>query len=430
MDYQTVYNEIYTQIAEMTIIDTHEHLPCEEGTREKQTDVLKEYLTHYFNRDLLSAGLPPEDHEKAIDEALPLMERWKLVEPYWELCRYTGYGRALDLSVTGLYGIDGISGSTIEILNQKFLRSLEPGTFGRVLKEKSKIAVSILDSLTDEKLKVDPAFFKPVFRIDDLVFPQNWNTIRSVEKRTGIAVSTFFTYVQACEALIEQAMDSGAVGFKCGLAYKRPLFFPRTTFSKAEEDFNDLFKVRHLNPEEGQLFYPGEHFQNYMMHIIMEYTNKKCITMQIHTGLQEGNGNYLNNSDPTHLTNLFLEYPNTGFDLFHIGYPFQHKITALAKNFPRVFIDMCWAHIISPNASVNALLEWIDAVPLNKISGFGGDYCFIDGVYGHQLLARENIAKTLTIKVKEGLFTAEKAVEIAKMFLWDNPKKIFRLESL
>ena len=152
--------------------------------------------------------------------------------------------------------------------------------------------------------------------------------------------------------------------------------------------------------------------------------------MQIHTGLQEGNGNYLNNSDPTHLTNLFLEYPNTGFDLFHIGYPFQHKITALAKNFPRVFIDMCWAHIISPNASVNALLEWIDAVPLNKISGFGGDYCFIDGVYGHQLLARENIAKTLTIKVKEGLFTAEKAVEIAKMFLWDNPKKIFRLEAL
>lgn len=32
---------------------------------------------------------------------------------------------------------------------------------------------------------------------------------------------------------------------------------------------------------------------------------------------------------------------------------------------------------------VNALLEWFDTVPLNKISAFGGDYLSVDGVYGH-----------------------------------------------
>jgi uncharacterized protein len=427
MNYELMYEELFEYVYSLEIIDTHEHLPYKETAREQKTDVLKEYLTHYFNRDLISAGLPLNDFQKAIDETIPLLDRWDLVEPYWELCRYTGYGRALDLSVQALYGIEKVSRSSIELLNHEFLHSLEPGTFERILKHKSNIAVSLLDSLMDENSTADENFFKPVFRINGLVFPQNWSSIKTTEDRSGIQITTFFTYLQACEALLKQALARGAVGFKCALAYNRSLYFPRTTYSEAENDFNAFFKVRHSKNAEEQVFYPGEHFQNYVMHIIMEYANKNNVTLQFHTGLQEGNGNYINNSDPTLLTNLFLEYPQVNFDLFHIGYPFQHKTTVLAKNFPHVFIDMCWAHIISPNASVNAILEWIDTVPLNKVSGFGGDYCFIDGVCGHQLLARQNITKALAIKVQEKLFSIDKAKQIAKMYLWDNPKALFGL---
>ena len=88
---------------------------------------------------------------------------------------------------------------------------------------------------------------------------------------------------------------------------------------------------------------------------------------------------------------------------------------------------MCWAYIVSPNASVNALLEWFDTVPLNKVSAFGGDYVFVDGVYGHLKLAQLDVAKALSIKVDEGLFDIEKAKEVAGMLFHDNPKKIFRL---
>ena len=77
----------------------------------------------------------------------------------------------------------------------------------------------------------------------------------------------------------------------------------------------------------------------------------------------------------------------------------------LAKNFPNVHLDMCWAHIVSPNASVLALQEWIDTVPLNKISAFGGDYLFVDGVYGHQHLARADVVRALAAKVEEGCST-------------------------
>jgi hypothetical protein len=51
----------------LDIIDTHEHLPGREENRDKNADVLSEYLTHYFSCDLVSAGLTPEQLQIARD---------------------------------------------------------------------------------------------------------------------------------------------------------------------------------------------------------------------------------------------------------------------------------------------------------------------------------------------------------------------------
>ncbi|MBQ2763575.1 MAG: amidohydrolase family protein, partial [Firmicutes bacterium] len=160
------------------------------------------------------------------------------------------------------------------------------------------------------------------------------------------------------------------------------------------------------------------------------WANKRHIPFQIHTGLQEGSENIITNADPTLLANIFMQYRDVDFDVFHMGYPYQDHVSALAKVFPNVYIDMCWAHIISPTASINALVEWVDSVPLSKISAFGGDYCFIDGVAGHQFMARENVSRALAIKVKEGVFGVDEAKHFGKMLFYDNPKKLFHLENI
>ena len=59
----------------------------------------------------------------------------------------------------------------------------------------------------------------------------------------------------------------------------------------------------------------GSHCQNYMMHYILGLANQRQLVYQFHTGLQEGIGNYISWSDPTLMTNLFLEYPDIRFDL-------------------------------------------------------------------------------------------------------------------
>ena len=431
------YNEILEYINTLEIIDTHEHLPCKEEDRDMDADVLKEFLGHYFSRDLISAGLSLQDYDRIIEEELPIMEKWKMVEQYWEVSRYTGYGRALDIVAKDIYGVDRIDGSTIEELNDKFLKTLKHGHFKKILKDKCKIKTSLLNVETMDK-KYDPReersiycdkdFFSPVYRVKDLIQPNFWSQIEKIEKQSGIRITSFSRWLEATEVMIDKSYSMGAVALKNGLAYLRTLKYERVARATAEEEFNEVFKTKHMPDWSERPAPAGKAFQDYMFHYILDIANRKNMIVQIHTGIQEGSGNILSNSNPELLSNLFLEYPDVTFDIFHISYPYQNELTVLAKNFANVFIDMCWAHIVSPNASVNALLEWFDTVPLNKVSAFGGDYIFIDGVYGHLKLAQQDMAKALSVKVGEGLFDVDKAKEVAKMLFHDNPKDIFRLK--
>lgn len=420
----------------LTILDTHEHLPSSEAVRDRDTDVLKEYLAHYFNRDLLSAGLPKADYEAIVQRKMPIREKWRLVEPWWGLCRYTGYGRCLDLTVRELYGLPGISRDTIEPLNERFLASLAPGHFKRVLREKCRIERSLLcvetleesyDPLLERSVHCDRELFVPVYIVNSLVHPESWAQVRRIERESGVRITSFGSWLEATEAVVERACALGAPLLKNSLAYVRSLHYRRVTRAAAEEAFLPLFASRHYPEWHEQPVQTGTDFQDYLFHFILEIASRKGLVVQIHTGLQEGSGNYPAHSNPEQLANLFLEYPQVRFDLFHIGYPYQNVSAVLAKNFPNVHLDMCWAHIVSPNASVLALQEWIDTVPLNKISAFGGDYLFVDGVYGHQRLARADVTRALAVKIEEGVFGLEEAKQIARMLFYDNPKRIFRL---
>jgi predicted TIM-barrel fold metal-dependent hydrolase len=432
----TTIPELREEIFSLPLIDTHEHLPSKEEVRDRDTDVLKEYLAHYYNRDLVSAGMPARDYTTIIENRLPIREKWKLVEPYWKVSRYTGYGRSLDIAARELYGIDGISGDTIEALNERFLESLKPGHFRRVLKERCRIEKSLLcvetleesyDPLIERSIHCDRELFLPVYIVNMLVHPESWAEVERVERESGVRITSFDTWLQAAEANVERACAIGSPILKTSLAYVRSLHYDRVTRAEAEEAFNEVFRTRHFPEWHQKPIITAKAFQDYLFHFILGIANRKHLLVQIHTGIQEGSGNLIGNSNPEVLSNLFLEYPDVDFDLFHIGYPYQNVITVLAKNFPNVYIDMCWAHIVSPNASVQALLEWIDTVPLNKISAFGGDYLFVDGVYGHQYLAREDVARALSTKVEEGLFGPDEAADIARRFLYENPKRIFRL---
>jgi predicted TIM-barrel fold metal-dependent hydrolase len=150
--------------------------------------------------------------------------------------------------------------------------------------------------------------------------------------------------------------------------------------------------------------------------------------VQIHTGLQEGNENIITNSDPTHLINLFVEYREARFDLFHGGYPYVHEWATLAKNFANVYPDLTWVHIISPEIGRRLLHELIETVPGNKILAFGGDSVTVEMAYGHLRMARAVVSRVLSEKVEEGYMGEEEAVALGRRMLRDNPAALHKLK--
>lgn len=421
-------SSLIDHIQSLKIIDTHEHLPFE-SERPKDTDVLAEWLTHYFSCDLVSAGLSDKDLVTARDSRQDIKKRWKIVEPYWHAAESTGYGRSLAIAARDIYGIDAINAKTIGQLDHLFKESrMRGGHYRFVLQDKSGIALSIRDSMPiPYKETKDPFVF--TMRTDGFICPTHYSQMRTTGSEVGSEVHTLADWMEITRRHIEKHLNghTRVVCLKCGLAYHRTLRFDKVTYADAEQAFNELFSDCNL-PDWRPSIKAGKALSDWMMHFVCRVADDNRLVYQIHTGIQEGNGNFIYDSNPALLTNLFLEYRNARFDIFHMGYPYVMELGTLAKNFRNVFIDMCWGHIISPEAARRALVEWLDAVPANKISAFGGDYCFVDGVYGHQFLARRNVAAALAQKVADGTLSLSRAREIATWMFVDNPKRLFGLD--
>ncbi|MDD5673026.1 MAG: amidohydrolase family protein [Chitinivibrionales bacterium] len=421
------YDSLLDHIQALTIIDTHEHLPFE-SERPQDTDVLAEWLTHYFSCDLVSSGLSEGDLAVVRDSRKDLKARWKIAQPYWHAAESTGYGRSLAIAARDLYGIDEINSRSIEKLDHLFRKVRAGGNNYRVVLEKSKIALAICDP-APAPYHETKAPFVFTMRMDNFICPNHYGQIRAAAAEVGMEAHTLSDWMEVTRRHFESKINGRTkiVCLKCGLAYHRSLRFDKVAFADAERAFNELFQDGNL-PDGRQPIKAAKALSDYMMHFACRVADDNKLVCQVHTGIQEGNGNFIYDADPALLTNLFLEYRNARFDIFHMGYPYVSELGTLAKNFRNVFIDMCWGHIICPEAARRALAEWLDAVPANKISAFGGDYCFVDGVYGHQFLARRNVAAALAQKVADGSFSLMRAKELAAWLFVDNPKRLFGLD--
>ena len=166
------------------------------------------------------------------------------------------------------------------------------------------------------------------------------------------------------------------------------------------------------------------------MHEIVRLAGEIGLVVQIHTGFQEGQGNYISNASPVHLTNLFSEYRQTRFDILHCGFPYYLELACLAKNFANVFPNMTWMYCIGSTVADRILSDWLDIIPVNKILGFGGDYHFVEGVYGHAQFARQSVTWVLSEKISGGLFTKKQALEYGHKILCENAEAIYKIANV
>jgi len=426
-------NTLQEFIQNQKINDTHEHIISPETLKKNKRGLIELLSNAYLMEDIMSAGAPGDVfREDGDDEA-----RWRRVYPYLKRTCNTTFYTCLVESLNDLYDLDirEIDDSNWEILNEKLLQSAAEGAswYDEVLHKKGNIDRCMLDMDRETKTEIqlwqekgfasiydthfDERFFTKVARTDILLNVVNDLYKKEIYDIYGVDVKSFGDIGLLVEAFGRRAADDKAVCFKSVAAYFRTLYFENVSTRDAEKAFNRLDKND-----------PGDIkcVQDYIIHLLIRKAREMGLPFQFHTGMQALNENWISNCNPLHLNNLFIQYPDVTFVMLHGGYPFAREAGVMAKKFINVLIDFSYITQISVTATRNILGEWLELVPMTKIT-WGGDCRHVENSYAAVILLRKILSEVLNDKVDRNIFNEKKAIAIAGRIMHDNAAEIFQL---
>jgi len=410
MNLTPLAQRLFTALAEIEVIDAHEHLPPEEVRTSTPVDALT-LFSHYTRGDLQVAGMSQADYDATQNHALPLDYRWKLVAPYWEQIRWGSYARAALLAVHRFYGEEDLNDQTYLAISERMAAANTPGIYSRVLRDACHIRTALTQC---QRTDVGAPLLTPVM---PLIF-ELWDTMtwRGIaESKMGVSgpLNTLDDFLGVIRSYLLRVKSEGAVGLK---TRSHPYAAPNRT--QAMECFQQL---RQGAVKELPFVNP---LHDYTVDEAIRFAGEQDLTVAVHTGYW---GDF-RTLDPLHMIPLLERHPKVRFDLYHLGYPWVRESLMLGKGFPNVWLNFCWTHIISQRFAMDALDEAIDLIPMNKLIAFGGDYSTpVEKVYGHLTMAREDIARVLAARIERGQITEDQALGLARKWLWDNPKELYRI---
>ncbi len=414
--------DLAAQLEKVGLFDAHEHLIPEKERCSQPMDFFT-LASHYALSDVISAGLAGDDLAAVNDSKAPVERRWKAFEPHWRAAQFTGYGQALRMAIAEIYDIEDISVATLPKINEAIARRNKPGLYDYTLRDRARIDWCLVDSYWNPKpTPLETKYFLLSQRFDGFITPSSRKSLDALEKISGVSIQSLADHKRALDRTFEQALQAGMVAVKSGLAYNRELLFHEVPEKEAAADFESMAKDGGKSSHTHRAF---RRLEDHMFHHVARLADAHHVPFQIHTGLAAGNRCWIENMKPTLLNNLFQLYPRVKFDIFHIGYPYQQELGVLAKLYPNVYADFCWAHIISPPGSRHTLDEYLETVPVNKIIAFGGDYRYPELTYAHARMTRANVAQVLAGKVQAGLWREQQALEVGRMLLRDNALHLF-----
>lgn len=399
-------------MGEMTIIDAHEHLGPERLRIEMPVDALC-LFGHYCRTDVLCAGMTAEDYDRLFDASIPLEERWALFRPILPQIRHCSYTRPAFEAAREFYGFDDINDETYRPLSERMAAENRPGIYRRILRDKCRIETALTQcgQIVFEDGLLTPLLHMAIYAEVD--------TLEQIEERSAelcLPVTTLDDYIALARAGLERWKAQGMVGIKM---VSNPSVGAPKDAKKAARALAIIRGGGELDPDHRAAFYA------FVMHEMLDMCAELDLVVAVHTGMW---GDF-RTLDPQWMIPILPQHPETRFDLYHMGMPWVRVAGVIGKNNPNAWMNLCWTHIISPRMTVGALDEYIDLIPLNKIIGFGGDYSSrcVEKVFGHLKMAREDIAEVLARRVDEGRMGLDEAVEICRLWLYENPKQLYRL---
>jgi uncharacterized protein len=418
---------VHDRIRATTFVDSHEHL-VEESTRLARAvgssawpcDDFAVLVNQYARDDLRSSGMPVSALRRFFSPDVEPAEKWRLVEPHWRHCRHSGYLRAVELTAERLFDHRDWSTDGVERLSERFRANLTPGLYRRVL-ACAGVECCHVDS------REDPLFCdtqQPELLREDLriLFLSTGLDVAMTQQRSGLPAGTLAEWHRILDWAFA-TYGPRAVAVKSTAAYHR-----RLNFAAVPTDVAAPLFARHVAGET--LSVPERKaLEDHLMRECVARAQEYRLPIKLHCGYHAGTGKMpLENvrQNAADLCPLLADFPEARFVLMHIGYPYQDEYIALAKHYPNVWIDLCWAWIVNPGASVRFVKEYLLGAPANKLLTFGGDYTLIELVAGHAEIARRGLGQALSELVEEGWLSVDEALLQVAPLMHGNAHQLFQ----
>ncbi|MBP8950872.1 MAG: amidohydrolase family protein [Armatimonadetes bacterium] len=397
---------------DLPVVDAHEHLPPEKARVESPVDFAT-LFSHYTQTDLKSAGMTPEDYSRFQAPETDLDAKWEMFEPYWHSIRFGSYSRPALIAAREFYGCDDISRHTYRLLSERMRAANTAGIYKRILQDRCNIRICLtqIGAVPDD----DSGMLAPLLPVGFLTGLRDRESAVSFGETHGVQVKDLASYLDAMRAALEQWKAQGVVGVKMVSTH---LGDPNHT--DAERAFSALMS--------------GADQDYFVLHWFLHQEALRMagdlgLVVAVHCGIIWDNWNNFYENHPRNLIPILMKHRKTKFDIYHAGIPWPRDLGVIGKDFPNAYLNLCWCHIISQRMTVSLLDEWLDMVPVHKIMGFGGDYHRpVEKVYGHLLMAKEDIARVLAGRIDDGLMTEKQALELAGQLLFDNPRDLYGLD--
>ena len=419
------FETISNQVNQIKLIDSHEHL-IDESERLGcvkpfiQCDDWTTILGLYSKFDFVSSGMLQAEVDSISSQETSPIEKWKIIQPYWNSIKYTGYGQVIKHTINELYDIPELNEKVIPKLQESYISYRKKGFYEETLKR-----ANIKSCIVNPPGRPFKETESPNILYQDLdALGMIRMDIEKFNENILPKVATLDDWLEIINWWFDNYADN-AVGVKIGIAYFRRLNFNKTTIDLANPLFLKKIEGKKLSETEEKTL------QDYLFWYVIDLATKNSLPVKFHTGHQAMN-NFMNLENvmfnPSDCANLCRLSPDTKFIFYHISYPYYEPMLSLTKHYSNAIVDMCWSWTINPIASIDFLKKHIMTSPINKIMVFGGDDLYMENLIGHAKLARTGIAKALSELVHEGWITEKDAVEIANRIMWENAEAIYKID--
>jgi len=417
--------DLSRHIQQTSMVDTHEHLRKEAdyvGT--DGPDILQSLFQNYVAADLVVAGASQAAVDTLTDGNNPdVRARFLGVQSAWDAVQHTGYGEAVRLIAKLVYEMDEITPEAIESAQGKHAALRQPGERLRLMRE-----VARLDHVqTDDFVRAclhdasGPDFF--FYDISWANFCNGKPDVEPLAQETGIEITDLATL----RAVMQKVFDANAavaIAVKSQHAYNRTLRWQERTDDEAARALAAYLRDGDATSEADRLCL-GDWCWARGVELCIEYD----LPLKIHTGYYAGHSRMPVDRIPAgHLSPLLARYPEARFVLMHIAYPYSNEVVALAKHYPNVYVDLCWAWSIDPFSATDFVRRFIHAVPANKLFAFGGDTSWPTAAVAYAHQARHWLTRALQAEVDEGMLREPEAIALATRFMRENQYGCFRVE--